>query len=423
MSSKRPRPPTGTMSSLKIALYHNLPSGGARRAMVEIVKGLVAHGHTMDEWCPETADLTFLPLDGIVRRTEILPLRLRGVAPMRVPLLTPYLTAARLATDLRTMAALGRKVAESIDRQGYDVIFTHDCQLVLVPDVLQFLQLPSAHYFHAGTRSFTSHGTNKASAVDMKDKIKAAYYAPAHRHFPSLRFRQAGQNLHAARKVLTNSKFAAAELNEAFGIAADVCYLGVDTACFRPMGLPRERFVLSVGAVHPHKGYRFLIESLARLPERRRPPLVIAANSSEPAELQAIQTLAANRDVALTVQSVRNAEEMAALYNCAPVFVYCPVREPWGLAAVEAMACGTPVVAVSEGGVAESCVHGETGLLVERDEAAFADALNRVLSDPALGAQLGAGGVVRVQTRFTWDRTVEEIEKHLSAITRAGMSR
>lgn len=248
------------------------------------------------------------------------------------------------------------------------------------------------------------------------------YYGPARRYFPRLRLRQAGQNLRAAREILTNSNFAAMELNQAFGIPAEVCYLGVDAACFRPMGLPRERFALSVGAVHPHKGYRFLIESLGRLPERRRPPLIIAANSSEPAELQAIRALAASKGVALTVRSVGNAAEIAALYNRAAVFVYCPIREPWGLAAVEAMACGTPIVAVAEGGVAESCVHGETGLLVERDEVAFADALNRVLTDPALGAQLGASGVVRVHARFTWERTAEEIEKHLSAIARAGVS-
>ena len=89
---------------MNIALYHNLPSGGVRRAMVEMVKGLVVRGHTLDEYCPETADLTFLPLNGVVRRAVVLPFRPRGVARTRVPLLTPYITAARLARASLVMA-------------------------------------------------------------------------------------------------------------------------------------------------------------------------------------------------------------------------------------------------------------------------------------------------------------------------------
>ncbi len=404
---------------MNIALYHNLPSGGARRAMVEMAKGLAARGHTVDEYCPETADLTFLPLDGIVRRTVVLPFRPRGVARTRVPLLTPYITAARLAGDLRAMAALGAEAAQRIDRQGYDVVFSHDCQIVLVPDVLRFSQRPSVHYCHAATTASMRSDEQSDLRAGMRQQVKRLYYLPARQAFPRLRFHQAGRNLRAAGRVLANSRFAAAELADAFGVAAQVCYLGVDTLTFRPLGLPRERFVLSVGAVHYHKGYRFLIEALGRLPQRERPPLVIAANSVEPAELDVLQRLAAEVSVELAVRRVADAAEMAELYNRAAAFVYAPVREPWGLAAVEAMACGTPVVAVAEGGVAESVADGETGLLAGRDPDAFAAALARVLADPALAARLGAGGAARAASQFTWAATVDCLEAHLAAA--AGM--
>lgn len=400
---------------MNIALYHNLPSGGARRAMVEMVKGLAARGHTLDEYCPETADLTFLPLDGVVRRTVVLPFRPRGVARTRVPLLTPYVTAARLALDLRAMTALGAEAARSIDRQGYDVVFSHDCQLVQVPDVLAFSQFPTVHYFHVGMRGLAADETALPAGASILERLKHSYYAPARRAYPRLRFRQAGRNLRAAGRVLTNSRFAAAELADAFGVTAQVCTLGVDSAIFRPLGLPRERFVLSVGAVHPNKGYRFLLHSLGCLPREARPPLVIAANSAEPDELNALHTLAAEVGVALTVRNVADAAEMAVLYNRAAAFVYAPVREPWGLAAVEAMACAAPVVAVAEGGVAESVVDGETGLLTARDPAAFAAALGRVLSDDSLAARLGAGGAARAASQFTWAATVQCVAAHLAA--------
>lgn len=407
---------------MNIALYHNLPSGGARRAMVEMVRGLAARGHTVDEYCPETADLAFLPLDGVARRTVVLPCRLLGISMRRVPLLTPYLTAARLARDLRTLAAVGRQAAQRIEAEGYDLVFTHDCQRVLVPDVLRFLRGPSVHYCHAATSASVRKPESDGPVAGVTAQIKHLYYAPARGTYPWLRFRQAGRNLAAASRVLTNSRFAAAELREAFGVASQVCYLGVDGAQFRPLGLPRERFVLSVGAVHPHKGYRFLVRALARLPEAERPPLVIAANSVEPAELHALQALAAGLGVRFTVQRVADASEMAALYNRAAAFIYAPIREPWGLAAVEAMACGAPVVAVAEGGVAESVADGESGLLTPRDEDAFASALARVLADPALVRRLGAGGVEQARTCFTWEQTVDRLEAHFEELVRGGAS-
>lgn len=405
---------------MNIALYHNLPSGGARRAMVEMVKGLVARGHVVDEYCPETADLTFLPLDGVARRTVVLPCRLRGVARTRVPSLTPYITAGRLAADLRTMTALGRQAAHLIEQRDYDLVFTHDCQLVLVPDVLRFLRLPSVHYFHVGARGLGFDQPSEHATTSLATKAKRAFFAPARQSFPQLRFRQAQRNLHAARCVLTNSRFAAAEVEAAFGVTSQVCYLGVDTAQFRPLGLPREPFLLSVGALHYHKGYRFLIRALARLPEAQRLPLVIAANSVEPAELGALEQLAADLGVRFTVKRVADAAEMAALYNWAAAFVYAPIREPWGLAAVEAMACGAAVVAVAEGGVAESVADGESGLLTPRDEDAFAAALARTLADPALARRLGEAGAARARVCFTWQQTVDRLEMQFAQIVQGG---
>jgi glycosyltransferase involved in cell wall biosynthesis len=118
----------------------------------------------------------------------------------------------------------------------------------------------------------------------------------------------------------------------------------------------------------------------------------------------------------MSVRNVGDAAEMAALYNRAAAFVYSPVREPWGLAAVEAMACGAPVVAVREGGVAESVVDGETGLLTPRDAGAFADALCSVLRAPGLAARLGAGGAAHARARFSWAFTIDNLEAHLQAV-------
>lgn len=402
---------------MNIALYHNLPFGGARRAMVEMAKGLVARGHTLDEYCPETADRSFLPLDAVVRRRVVLPFRPRGVATTRVPLLTPYITALRLAADLQAAARIGKEAARRIDGQGYDVVFSHDCQLSLIPDVLGFLRGSSVHYCHAATSASARSAEYDRSSTAFIQQIKHLYYAPPRQAFPYLRFRQARRNLQAAGRVLANSQFAAAELYSAFGVTARVCTLGVDSTVFRPLGLPRESFVLSVGAIHVHKGFRFLLQALGRLPHDLRPPLLIVANSTEPAELDRLRALSAEMGVDLTVRHVADTAEMAALYNRAAAFVYAPIREPWGLAAVEAMACGTPVLAVAEGGVAESVQDGETGILTGRDPGEFADALGQILNNPILAARLGEKASASSKIRYSWTATVDCLESHLREIS------
>ena len=399
---------------MNIALYHNLPSGGARRAMVEMVKGLVDRGHTVDEYCPQTADLTFLPLSGIVRRTIVLPFRPLGAATTRVPFLTPYITTARLTRDLLALRSVGMKAARSINSKYYDVVFTHDCQLVYAPGILPFLNLPTVHYCHS------ARGMNLPTILDthldrrVASLLKHLYYAPAGRIYHRLRYHYTRCNLQAAQSVLVNSAFTMSELQQIFGVASQICRLGVDTTHFRPLNLPRETFVLSVGAVHHHKGYHFLLQALAKLPEAQRPPLIIAANSAEQAELQAIQNVATDLGVQLEVRCVLDDSELLHLYNRAAAFVYCPIREPWGLAAIEAMACGTAIVAVGEGGVTESVIDGTTGLLTGRDTDSFAAAMIRVLSDPNLAGRLGAAGVSHARSHFTWASTIDCLEQHLA---------
>ncbi len=88
---------------------------------------------------------------------------------------------------------------------------------------------------------------------------------------------------------------------------------------------------------------------------------------------------------------------------------------PFGLVALESMACGTPVVAVSEGGVRETVVPGETGLLVERDPDGFASALIALLGNPARRDEMGRKGVAHVSSAWTWETSVRRMEMLLES--------
>lgn len=117
--------------------------------------------------------------------------------------------------------------------------------------------------------------------------------------------------------------------------------------------------------------------------------------------------------------------EVVQLLTHAAVFVCPSVYEPLGIVNLEAMACGTPVVASRVGGIPEVVADGETGVLVPRHgagdddfEAGLARALDSVLGDPAAARRMGEAGRTRAVEEFGWDavarRTVglyEEILK------------
>jgi starch synthase len=111
-------------------------------------------------------------------------------------------------------------------------------------------------------------------------------------------------------------------------------------------------------------------------------------------------------------------EDVVQLYSHASLFVCPSVYEPFGLINLEAMACGTPVVATRVGGIPEVVLDGETGQLVPpRDPAALADAVRRLLADPGRAAEFGAAGRRRVEARFSWDRIAERtLEVYREAI-------
>jgi len=108
--------------------------------------------------------------------------------------------------------------------------------------------------------------------------------------------------------------------------------------------------------------------------------------------------------------------ELLHLYQRARAFVFASHYEPFGLAVLEAMACGTPVIAVAEGGPRETLIDGVTGVLLPREEALFAERLTRVLERPGFARSLSVEARRDVEQNWTWEAAGGRLERHLLAL-------
>jgi glycosyltransferase involved in cell wall biosynthesis len=319
--------------------------------------------------------------------------------------------------DLALITRASQAMARRIDECAYDVVFANPCQVSAVPAVLQFLATPSVYFLHEPVgralirqpRLLGGTANRLRTWADRIDPLIRVYQ----RRLDALQL----AGLRRATRLLANSAFTKAKMAAAYGIDAPICRYGVDASVFRPVPeITRQNHVLSVGELSPRKGFDFLVESLALVPQARRPWLSIVCNTELPSERAYVEQLAAKRGVSLHIQVGLGSEALAREYNRAALCVYAPVQEPFGLVPLEAMACGTPVVGVREGGVQESILHDRTGLLVSRDTGAFANAVQQLMADPARRAEYSRNARAHVLAHWTWDQSVMQLECQLAAV-------
>ncbi len=361
--------------------------GGLGRHVGALARSLAVEGHEVHV---VTRDLPDAP--------EVRDALEDGVHVVRVPEAPPVigfdqLVSWVLAFNNRIQAIAGRLLRE----QEFDVIHAHDWLVAYAAAGLkETWDVPVVATVHA-----TESGRHQGWLPGPMNKLihQVEWWLT-----------------YEARRVIVCSTYMRAELERIFALPGekiDVVPNGVDVEDFAvdaaeaaatrsTLTGPRTRMILYAGRLEYEKGVQTLLAALQDVRRRCGPTrLFVAGVGTYSDELRReVRRLGLRRHVRFT--GFLADRELRLHFGAADVAVVPSIYEPFGLVAVEAMACGTPVVVGDTGGLREIVADGSGLSFPPQDADALADALVRVLSDDALAAALVTRGIERARDRYDW---------------------
>ena len=348
---------------MKIAFFHELPLGGARRVVEEYGK-LLAKKHTVDLFYVDTKEE--VSITAIFGKTYFFPF---------------FQKRNRLYNDtisLFLLSILHKQIAQVIDKESYDFVVVNPSKYTQAPFLLRYITTYSVYFCQEPLRIVHDPFLKKLPQTSL---IKKSY------EFVNRLFRRTIDyaNMKKSGLVLANSMYAANWIKASYGRVANTCYLGVDADFFVPQASNKTYDILFLGQMIEVEGYDLLEKALDFFKEK--PIVHIVARDNLGGGI--------------------SDRQLVSTYNKAKIVVCLSRNEPFGLTALEAGSCGVPVVVVNEGGFRESVVNGKTGFLVERDSIKLYEKLQFLLKNNVLRNSMGKNSREEILAKWTWQKSVE----------------
>ena len=319
-----------------------------------------------------------------------------------------WLTKEQLPTHI---AGLSREFLRIMKEENYDVIHSHYwiSGKVAMPAAKEF-GIPLVHTMHTMAR------------------VKNMNLAEGEIPEPMIRVQGETQVVAAADALIANTDAEAASLVSLYDACPDNVHVvtpGVDLYTFTPglgrsasrtvIDMPQEGLVVSfVGRIQPHKGPEVLIRATSELVKHSpllRSKLIVniiggasGANTEEVDRLRELSSWLGIQDVVRFSPPVPRAD-LVQWYRASDLVVVPSYSESFGLVALEAQACGTPVVATAVGGLRTAVADGISGVLVDgHDPKAWSSVIARLLQEPQRRVLLSMGAIEHA-SHFGWDAT------------------
>ncbi|WP_435355247.1 glycosyltransferase family 4 protein [Emticicia sp. SJ17W-69] len=404
---------------MKIAIWHNLPSGGGSRALNYHINGLHQRNHYIEIWSnsPDADGFMQIPM-GI--KVHQIPLIRNKKISFRDKIKSVFFEKDQNILD---MEAHCQRCADEINNGDFDVLFANSCFYYAVPFIAKYIKIPKVLYLGEPFRFFYESLPRlvwEAPRGVAGQLFRRSYWLPILEDLwverkNRVQLREERKNYEAFDKVLVNSIYSAESCLKAYGSPAEVCYLGIDSSIFKENQIASSDYVIGLGNFYINKNPRLAIEALAEM-KQNKPKLIWVANMVDKAYSQEMSELAQKLNVNFEIKTLVNDEELVCLLSNALCMIYTSQLEPFGFAPLEANACGTPVIALQEGGVKETIIDGKNGFLSNRNPQKIAKYLDFLAQNKDLREEMGIFAAQYVRTEWTLEKCTNNIENALESV-------
>lgn len=372
---------------MKIAVFHNLPDGGAMRVVYGQVRGL-SKNHSVDLY--QFNGSTYKNINKYTRELYVYKYDLDSNLPLFLK---------RFHEDIKNFVFLYfhyKKVAKIIDKRSYDIVLVHSDRWTESPFMFRFLKTPNVYHCHELLRIAYEKSLEFNKDVFILKKL----YEKTTR---IIRKRIDKKNAQCAGNIITSSVYIKNKVEDAYHRRATALKVGVDTNTFKPAKSIKNK-ILFIGGRADYKGYDTFGKISKLVGKKHRHRFVELGYGDGEVKIE-------------------NDYDLAKIYSGSICTLCLARQEPYGLIPLESMACGTPVLAVNEGGYRETVVNGVTGFLLTREPRLFSAKINQMIDDAKLVEKIGEKAREHIIKNFDCNDYNRLLEKEMLQIVNEGKKR
>lgn len=363
---------------MRLALYHGLIKGGAMNATNMIIDGL-RRNHTLEIFENQVGQ-------GLSNKHRFI----------------------RDFYCLFIEKENQRKIAEEIDSKKFDAVIVCQDGFMNTPWILRFLKTKSIYVCQEPTRAYFENFLDQSDKLPFLNKIYEKIIREKRKKEEII-------NAQSANMVLSNSYSSNESIYRAYGTYTKVIYFGVDRKTFFKTKSKRKNKLTIIGNNEPQKGIIDALDILENIPKSIRPELEIIGPRNS--NYQEIISRAKRKGIKAIGRSGIKIEDLREAYSTSIATLAIAHLETFGLSVIESMSCGTPVIAVREGGYRDIILDDKSGFLVDRDPKLLANKVVQLIKDPKLVEEMGQSGIKYVEKRFSPEVTYSLMEQYINDVT------
>jgi glycosyltransferase involved in cell wall biosynthesis len=357
---------------MKIAFFHELNTGGARRCVNEFATNLKERHqvdvYIVDENWNKAEEKYF---------TKVFFYKFKP-KPWHGKNWKNRLYKDTL--ELYKINLLHRKIAKTIDNEDYDIVIVNPSKYTQAPFILKFLKTKKIYYGQEPLRIVYDDLLSSKNTSQMR-----LIYERINRQIRKFIDKQ---NFESAEICVAPSKYRAKIFSDIYHRKVSVIYCGVNTQIFKDSKQKKKDIdLLYIGSHNIIDGYDTFTDSL-----------------------QFIKNKPTVRAILTDQEWISGDDKLRDIYQRSKMLVCTARKEGLGLSTLEAMACATPVVAVAEAGHKETVVDNKTGFLVPRNPHVIAQKISWLLTYPMKAKTFGENGRKEILSKWTWKNRTKELE-------------